>query len=267
MDASGPVPTAGGTGKTRLVQGAMSLLSNVSNTLTAGGAAAAVTATATPTPPPHNPNSSGKANNKQAASNSSPGVVEKSADDIPREELMALCMKMNKRMQVLESKANDLSKKKTTLLDERRQLLDLLIASGIIEGALIGIVGEDDLRTEAIADSWNSWFKNSQQRVKMLENRISDLQAQLEGHKQQSSASMPTSESGSGGGVHSNGGDSFTHDYSGDNNRAANALDDRIHTADQVCLTAVLGIHIYVAQCASCHSDISCDYVCGAVYM
>jgi hypothetical protein len=33
-------------------------------------------------------------------------------EDIPREELLALCMKMNKRMQAMESKGKELVRKK-----------------------------------------------------------------------------------------------------------------------------------------------------------
>jgi hypothetical protein len=52
-----------------------------------------------------------------------------SAEDIPKEELMHLCMKMNKRMQAMESKGKDLVRKKATLLTERSKLLELMAKS------------------------------------------------------------------------------------------------------------------------------------------
>jgi hypothetical protein len=45
--------------------------------------------------------------------------MEKSPSDIPKEDLMQLCMKMNKRMQAMEVKGADLVKRKTQLLTER----------------------------------------------------------------------------------------------------------------------------------------------------
>jgi hypothetical protein len=49
-----------------------------------------------------------------------------SAEDIPKEELMHLCMKMNKRMQAMESKGKELVRRKATLLTERNKLLELM---------------------------------------------------------------------------------------------------------------------------------------------
>jgi hypothetical protein len=47
-------------------------------------------------------------------------------EDIPREELMQLCMKMNTRMKTIESKYKDLSRKRTTLQNERSALVQCL---------------------------------------------------------------------------------------------------------------------------------------------
>jgi len=52
-----------------------------------------------------------------------------SAEDIPKEELMHLCMKMNKRMQAMESKGKELVRRKATLLTERHKLLELMASS------------------------------------------------------------------------------------------------------------------------------------------
>jgi hypothetical protein len=61
-----------------------------------------------------------------AASGSSSGGSEPSPQDIPKEELMNLCMKMNKRMQAMETKGKELVKKKGSLLLERAKLLELM---------------------------------------------------------------------------------------------------------------------------------------------
>ncbi len=53
-------------------------------------------------------------------------VNEKTADDIPKEELMNLCMKMNKRMQLMENKITELSEARKTAINDRKQLLDLI---------------------------------------------------------------------------------------------------------------------------------------------
>jgi len=45
-------------------------------------------------------------------------------EDIPKEELMHLCMKMNRRMQGMDAKLNGLSRVKSALLKERKALLE-----------------------------------------------------------------------------------------------------------------------------------------------
>ena len=47
-------------------------------------------------------------------------------DDIPKEDLVQLCMKLNKRMQSMESKGTELSKKIKSLKSEKKDLLDIL---------------------------------------------------------------------------------------------------------------------------------------------
>lgn len=47
-------------------------------------------------------------------------------EDIPKEDLLHLCMKMNKRMQALEAKGAEMNKKCKDLGTEKRQLLDII---------------------------------------------------------------------------------------------------------------------------------------------
>ena len=50
--------------------------------------------------------------------------MENNPEDIPKEDLLHLCMKLNKRMQSLETRNQELIKSKSTSLLERKQLID-----------------------------------------------------------------------------------------------------------------------------------------------
>jgi hypothetical protein len=52
--------------------------------------------------------------------------IENSPYDIPKEDLMHLCMKMNKRMQAMEAKLADVNKSKKVIAADRKGLLDLI---------------------------------------------------------------------------------------------------------------------------------------------
>lgn len=52
--------------------------------------------------------------------------IENSPYDIPKEDLMHLCMKMNKRMQAMEAKLADVTKSKKVIAADRKGLLDLI---------------------------------------------------------------------------------------------------------------------------------------------
>lgn len=66
--------------------------------------------TATPTSASSAPTTSINERNHQPVSHQNSG---KDPSDIPKDELMALCMKLNKKMQSLESKCHDLNRQKT----------------------------------------------------------------------------------------------------------------------------------------------------------
>lgn len=65
---------------------------------------------------------------------------EHSMADIPKEELLHLCMKLNKRMQTMETKGKELLKKKNTLQSERDRLLKMV--EGTI-GSTVSVLGAD----------------------------------------------------------------------------------------------------------------------------
>jgi hypothetical protein len=52
--------------------------------------------------------------------------TETNPEDIPKEDLLHLCMKMNKRMQALESKGADMAKKLKDSTEEKKQLFDII---------------------------------------------------------------------------------------------------------------------------------------------
>jgi hypothetical protein len=143
-------------GGKKLVQGAMSLFTNIASSANASSSSG---------PAPGGSNGTVKAN-----------VVERTPEDIPREELLALCMKMNKRMSVTDQKANELAKRKGILIEERRQLLELIaMAVGVGEVAKVG--EEEDLKIATITETWEQWHRANRQRLKTLENRISELES------------------------------------------------------------------------------------------
>ncbi|RYY86147.1 hypothetical protein EON63_06220 [archaeon] len=65
---------------------------------------------------------------------------EHNMSDIPKEELLHLCMKLNKRMQTMETKGKELLKKKNTVQSERDRLLKM-IESTI--GSAVSVVSSD----------------------------------------------------------------------------------------------------------------------------
>ena len=89
--------------------------------------------------------------------------------DIPKEELMTLCMKMNKRMQAMETKGKELVKKKTVLLNERQKLLDLL---GGVVPLLVLPNSENDLDLSAIEQSWTEFDAKRKEHIVELESKI-----------------------------------------------------------------------------------------------
>ena len=100
-----------------------------------------------------------------------PGSGSGDVEDIPREELLALCMKMNKRMQAMEIKGKELVRKKGTLLEERHLLLDWIVSDinstnnsslAVLSNAVSVMNGKDnegDLDISVITASFEKWVR------------------------------------------------------------------------------------------------------------
>ncbi len=95
--------------------------------------------------------------------------------DIPKEELLHLCMKMNKRMATIETKGKELLKKKNTLLSERQKLL-LLIEATI--NTSFHTPPEQDLDLPLVEKTLNEWDTNRLAKAKQYEHQIQELLAQ-----------------------------------------------------------------------------------------
>ncbi len=89
---------------------------------------------------------------------------------------MALCMKMNKRMQALEGKSAELLKKKSILLDERKYLVDLLSTE---MKSNIFVVDDQDLDVPLVQEKWNDHIQNNRDKDFHQEQRILDLEKEL----------------------------------------------------------------------------------------
>lgn len=96
--------------------------------------------------------------------------MEPNPEDIPKEELLQLCMKLNKRMQAMESKGKELFKKKNSLQIERQKLVSLL--ETIVGKPLQPNPVDADLDMEMIESSWSDWDQIRRESIANLERRI-----------------------------------------------------------------------------------------------
>ena len=94
---------------------------------------------------------------------------EQSPEDIPKEELVQLCMKMNKRMQAMETKGKELVARKKSLLAERHKLVEIIKH---VCAAPISVVDDQDLDIQAIETQWQSWDASNQSKINQLEQKI-----------------------------------------------------------------------------------------------
>ena len=99
-------------------------------------------------------------------------AMENNPEDIPKEDLLHLCMKMNKRMQSMETKGQELSKRKAVLLNERRQLLDAIKLR-----VAIPVYPEDDQELDAafIVELMCKSDEHQRALIVSLEKKITDL--------------------------------------------------------------------------------------------
>lgn len=104
------------------------------------------------------------------------------AANIPKEELVALCMKMNKRMQMMETKGKELVKRKGTLLYERRKLLELVntvLPQDLGQEPKLNPADDADLDLELVGTRWTA---AEQQRAGVLidaQQRLEDAEQRL----------------------------------------------------------------------------------------
>jgi len=96
-----------------------------------------------------------------------------SLNDIPKEELINLLMKMQKRMQLLESKGKELVRKKSMLLLERSKLVELMKSNIQIPFIL---KDENDIDLILIENLWNEYLSNIFLKDQMVQKKYEDLQ-------------------------------------------------------------------------------------------
>lgn len=94
--------------------------------------------------------------------------------DIPKEELLHLCMKMNKRMAAIESKGKELLKRKNQLVNERQKLL-LLIETAVKTS--FNITPEQDADLNLIEKTFSDWDTDRLAKIKQYEFQIQELLA------------------------------------------------------------------------------------------
>eukprot|EP01038_Epipyxis_sp_PR26KG_P005758 gene5758-7949_t len=119
--------------------------------------------------------------NNNLGSNSTPIAtigVEKSPEDIPKEELLQLCMKMNKRMQAMETKGKELLKKKNVLLTERQKLLEIVKSVVTLSPSLI-VSDENDIDINEIDSCVKAWDKKRKEYLIEMKEKIQHLEAAL----------------------------------------------------------------------------------------
>jgi hypothetical protein len=100
-------------------------------------------------------------------------TMESNPEDIPKEDLLHLCMKMNKRMQSMETKGQELVKIKAVLLAERKQLIDAIKQVVTIP---VNPLDDNEFDIGLAIDLLNKSEENQRVLVNSLEQKISDLE-------------------------------------------------------------------------------------------
>jgi hypothetical protein len=100
-------------------------------------------------------------------------TMESNPEDIPKEDLLHLCMKMNKRMQSMETKGQELVKVKAVLLAERKQLIDAIKQVVIIP---VNPLDDNEVDIGLAIELLNKSEENHNVVVNSLEQKISDLE-------------------------------------------------------------------------------------------
>jgi chromosome segregation ATPase len=113
--------------------------------------------------------------NPSASATPTAKAAEKSPDDIPKEELVHLCMKMNKRMQNMELKGQELIRKKNSLLTDRKILLDFLKSIPLH----IQFSDDQEIQLEVLLEGWKQYTSTQHETISSLESKLAALELTL----------------------------------------------------------------------------------------
>lgn len=94
---------------------------------------------------------------------------ENNVDEIPREELLTLCMKLNKRMQLLEGKNQEITKRFKSVIQERNMLIDLIQVS--LSNPIV-VDDKEALNIELLKDSWLHEANHQKNQLQTLQETI-----------------------------------------------------------------------------------------------
>ena len=111
-----------------------------------------------------------------AGSSTTSKVTSTNPDDIPKEELLHLCMKMNKRMQGMEHKGQELLRKQKSLLLERRELIQIIRSSLKLHGANSDTTSnnneDDEIDVVMLKGLFESSEMRKQEKYKQMEDTL-----------------------------------------------------------------------------------------------
>jgi hypothetical protein len=96
--------------------------------------------------------------------------MEPKLEEIPKEELIQLIMKLNKRNQVMEQKGKEILKKSKVLLSERQKLIGLIEA--VVQLPLQPVPSDNDLDFNVVEISWNEWINTRNLHLSELERKL-----------------------------------------------------------------------------------------------
>lgn len=74
---------------------------------------------------------------------------------------------MNKRMQAVENKASELTKRKTMLLSDRRALIDILKECLPLPPSCSSLTDEASLDVTALQATWKAWDEERKRQVRL----------------------------------------------------------------------------------------------------
>lgn len=103
---------------------------------------------------------------------------ELSADDIPRDDLLQLCMKLNKRMQAMEIKGQDIVRLNTKLKIENRKFADFIESTSGIH--INTDADEEVIDFENLKKHWEAWDSNRNTKLVQLEELTKSIQIKVE---------------------------------------------------------------------------------------